>query len=75
MHKANWENLREELVNYPIPNLHNKTILDTDDEINKLEDVIKQSTENNIPKTKFRVLPDVKMTEEMRRLQARCNCL
>ena len=68
---ANWEEYQAYLQNYDVPILHNGTLEEIDEEVEKLQEKIKQAMNKFIPITQYKTAPHIKSSEYMRRLQTR----
>lgn len=75
MKRANWEKFREELENTEVPILEEEPIEKIDNALRKFHTNIKNAMENHIPKTTYKTLPSITISEDLRRLQVQYNHL
>ena len=69
LHKANWEEFREELSSIPLPNIHNKDLPFIDDITQNFINNIINASENHIPKSHYKFIPSFNLSNRTKRLQ------
>lgn len=75
INKANWEGFRTEIEDMSKPNLDHKTLEDIDALLESFHKKVTTSMKNNIPKTRYKTLPHINVTEDIRIIQTQFNQL
>lgn len=75
INKANWEGFRKDIEDLNKPILDNKTIEEIDAALDSFHEKIKTAMKNNIPQTKYKTLPHLSITDDIRNLQTQFNQL
>lgn len=75
IHKANWEGFKKDIEKLHNPNLNNKIIDEIDTELDTFHKTVTTAMKNNIPKIKYKTLPHLTLTEDIRNIQTQFNHL
>lgn len=68
-HKANWDTYKEQLSTVNPPNNPHPTLEEIDQYIETWNNAIQTASDNSIPTTRYRIIPGIKQTHNMKILQ------
>ena len=68
-HRADWTNFRNSMADIAVPDDRHPRLEDIDNYLDQWTTTIQKATERHIPTIKYRTIPGIKPTEEIRLLQ------